>query len=141
MYRIEGCNDTNYDLVKSFIENVPSIKNVDYAVLKNASIVINEDGEALGTLSYEKIGDKGLIRYFIFKQKISNDVIYDLFDSTMNKAQDDGIKRMYAIAMDDNIFNLFKTLGFNKVDKEYIYIEENIINDNKKSIFLYKMLG
>ncbi|MGM9972352.1 MAG: hypothetical protein ACI35W_08080 [Anaeroplasmataceae bacterium] len=140
MYRIEGCNEANYELVKGFIENVPSIKNVDYDVLKNASIVVNDDGEALGTLSYEKIGDKALIRYFIFKQKISNDVIYDLFDSTMNKAKEDGIKRMYAIAMDDSIYNLFKTLGFSKVDKEYIYIEENIINDNN-SIFLYKMLG
>lgn len=140
MFKIEECNESNMDLIKSFIGSIPSIKDIEEDIISNASVVKDEEN-IVATLSYEKISKSALVRYFIFNPKINNEIIYALLDNVLKKAKRNGIDKMYSISTCDEVYNLFKVLDFNKLDKKYVYIDEKLVSDLKKTIFMYKMLG
>lgn len=138
MVKIEGCNESNINSIRDFILNVPSIKNVEDEILKN-TFIIEDDSEILGTLSYERFSNCAMIRYFIIKKSISNGLIIELFSKMLDNI-DEKIEKIYAISLDNNVYNLFSGLGFMRLDKRFFYLEESLISNDDNSSIMFKML-
>ena len=141
MIVISGIDDSSKEMVSSFLKGVPSIEKIDDNILDNACYA-KEDERIVGCISFEIFGKKGLIRYFVFKKILDDGVLNDLLKKLEEKAIDQGIKMFVCIAENYQIEELFKTLGFNKVENDLFFInEDNIKNTNfKNSSFLSKLL-
>ncbi len=121
---IKHINECDYNAVKDFLLSVKTIKDIDEEVLKNA-IVVEEHGDVLGAVSYEKFGSKALIRYFVFKRNLTNDVVVNLFKMLESTALDDKIKDVYCVVNNGPIEELFNELGFSKDKYKYLFIDES----------------
>ena len=70
MYEIKRASEENFDLIKSFLFEVPAIDEVDEDVLENASVLYLDD-KIYGIISYELFFNNHFIN-ISFKNKISN---------------------------------------------------------------------
>ena len=142
MISIDRISDSTKDKVCSFLKSVPSIEMVDSAILDNAVIVLEEE-KVVGCISFEVFGNKGLIRYFVFKKILDNKTLENLVNELEKKALELMINTLVCIAENDQIEELFNGLGFSDIDTNMIFFnEEDIKNTNfKKSIFLKKVLN
>lgn len=111
------------DLVSDFLESVPSIKNVEPEIVKNA-IFASEDSKILGVVSYEKFNSQGLVRYFVFKKNLDLNVVLELFENLTKRASDDNMLKLFSVVNNNDVESLFKELGFNILDKDLLYIDE-----------------
>ena len=80
MYEIKKAEKDNFDLIKSFLLEVPAINEVDDEILKNA-IILYQDEKIQGIISYEPFFNYALIRYFVFKRGVDEMIVRELFDS------------------------------------------------------------
>ena len=80
-----------------------------------------------------------MIRYFIIKKSISNGLIIELFSKMLDNI-DKKIEKIYAISLDNNVYNLFSGLGFMRLDKHFFYLEESLISNDDNSSIMFKML-
>ena len=65
MYEIKRAVEEDYDLIKSFLLEVPAIEDVEESILKNASVLYFEK-DIYGMISYESFHNYALIRYFVY---------------------------------------------------------------------------
>lgn len=121
---IRHINEYDYNLVKDFLLSVKTIKDIDEDVLKNAIIVV-DNNDILGAVSYEKFGISGLIRYFVFKRNLTNDTVVSLFKMLEEAAYDDYIKDIYCVVNNGPIEKLFNELGFLKEKYKMLFIDES----------------
>ena len=121
---IRHINEYDYNLVKDFLLSVKTIKDIDEDVLKNAIIVV-DNNDILGAVSYEKFGISGLIRYFVFKRNLTNDTVVSLFKMLEEAAYDDYIKDIYCVVNNGPIEELFNELGFLKEKYKMLFIDES----------------
>lgn len=121
---IRHINECDYSLVKDFLLSVKTIKDIDEEVLKNAIIVV-DDSDILGAVSYEKFGLGGLIRYFVFKRNLTNDTVVSLFKMLEETAYGDDIKDIYCVVNNGPIEELFNELGFLKEKYKMLFIDES----------------
>lgn len=141
MISVKGIDDSTKGLVTHFLKSVPSIENIDDDILNNAVIALDDD-KIVGCISFEVYGDKGLIRYFVFKKMLSDNILNELID----KLEDNGIKhklKMFVcIAENVQIEDLFSSLGFDLIDKSMVFLNEEHIKNTtfKNSSFLNKLL-
>lgn len=126
---IVDVNDEIYEKVLAFLGEVKTL-NIEEKIVKNASVIMDLD-EVVGAISYEKFGFYGLIRYFIFKKYVDDDIIESLFLHLEKKACKDEIKYLFSIVMDQDVMDLFDNLLFVKMDKEKLFIEEERLSDSK----------
>ncbi len=135
-------DSSNYNLLKLFLTNVPSIKEIDDDIINNAIIAL-DNNKIIGCISYEEYGLKGLIRYFIFKNIPNSMTCEYLFNNLEDKIMKKGLNEIIGIAFDDITKELFKNLGFKEVEKENIYIDETRLENSKfrNSTFLSKSLN
>lgn len=132
MYEIRKINEINMSDIKSFLSNVPSIKEVDEVILSSASILY-EDNEIAGAIAFEKFHQYALIRYFIFKRHVDSMVIKELFESLEKTAQIERMKYIFSVVTTSDIEDLFKSLSFSEIDKNRIYVdEEKFVNSKFK---------
>ncbi|MBD5391066.1 hypothetical protein HDR67_03585 [bacterium] len=141
MIRVEKINESSLKEVKEFLSSVPSIDQVDEAILDNACIAYDED-KIVGCISFEKFSDKGLIRYFVFKKVLSLEYLEELLSVLEQRAKEEDLKMLVCIAECSQIEELFKSLEFEAITEKTIFInEENVLNTNfKSSLFLNKLL-
>lgn len=134
-------NKDNYSMLKLFLANVPSIKEVDEEVLNNAIIAV-EENKVVGCISYEAYESKGLIRYFIFKSIPQSSIFIDLFENLENKASSNGVKEIIGVAQDDQTKELFESLGFNPITGKTVFIDETNAQETqfKSAIFMSKFI-
>ena len=132
MYEIKKAKEENFDVIKSFLFEVPAIDSVDDDVLKNASVLYLEN-KIFGIISYELFFNYALIRYFVFKRSVDEMVIKELFDSVLDSVSDKEIDYIFSLVNSSDIFDLFSSLDFKEVNKEDIFIEEqNYVNSKFK---------
>lgn len=132
MYEIKRADSYNFDLIKSFLFEVPAIVDVDEEVIKNAS-VLYLDNQIQGLISYELFFNYALIRYFVFKRSVDEMVIKELFDSIEESVNKKDIEYIFSLVNQEDIFDLFSSLNFKEINKEDIFIEEqNYINSKFK---------
>ena len=127
---IYNVNDENLKDVTNFLNKVATIADVDIDIVKNAMIVKEED-EIIGILSFEKFGKFALIRYFVFKRAIKEDVVLDLINEVASKARVQGVSSFLTLVVKDDLIELFKGLGFTEINKQDIFIDEDILADSK----------
>lgn len=135
-------DSSNYNLLKIFLTNVPSIKEIDDDIISNAIIAL-DNNKIVGCISYEEYGLKGLIRYFIFKNTPNSMTCEYLFNNLEAKIMGKGLKEIIGIAFDEITKDLFVNLGFKEVDNDSIYIDETKLEKSKfkNSTFLSKNLN
>lgn len=141
MIYIEKINDFYKDKALMFLKSVPSIENVDSGILDNAVIAL-EDDKVVGCISFEEFDDKALVRYFVFKKVLATNYLEMLLSKLEEKAKSKKMDMLVCIAENLQIEELFKTLGFEQINSNLIFInEEHIKNTNfKNSLFLNKYL-
>ena len=142
MINIEKIDDTFFTKTIDFLRSVPSIESVDDKILKNACIALEED-KIVGCISYEEFGNKGLIRYFVFKKVLDMSYLNRLIDKLKEKAVNNKIDEFVCVAESDQIKELFRNLEFNEITNKQIFIEEeNVLDTNfKMSTFLNMYLN
>ena len=143
MYEIKKAREENFDIIKSFLFEVPAIDFVDEEVLKNASILYLEN-KIFGIISYELFFNYALIRYFVFKRNIDEMVIRELFDSIVESVSEKDVDFIFSLVNQQDIFDLFSSLNFKEVNKEEIFIEEQVFQKSKfkdTKLMIKKLLG
>ena len=130
MYEIKKVNESDFDLVKSFLFEVPAIDSVDDEVLKNAS-VLYLDGQIYGIISYELFFNYALIRYFVFKRNVDEMVVKELFESLEENVNKKDIEYIFSLVNQGDIYNLFASLDFKEISKDDIFIEEQNFENSK----------
>lgn len=130
MYEIKKAKEENYDLIKSFLFEVPAIDNVDEEVLKNASILYL-DNKIHGVISYELFFNYALIRYFVFKRNVDEMVVKELFDSVEESVNRKEIDYIFSLVNQSDIYDLFTSLDFKEINKEDIFLEEQNYQNSK----------
>jgi NADH:ubiquinone oxidoreductase subunit K len=130
MYEIKKAREENFDIIKSFLFEVPAIDFVDEEVLKNASILYLEN-KIFGIISYELFFNYALIRYFVFKRSVDEMVIKELFEAVVDSVSSAEIDYIFSLVNSNDIYNLFSSLDFKEVNKEDIFIEEQNYQNSK----------
>lgn len=135
MIAIEDVDSNSVNALCDFLLNVPSISNLDEDILKNG-IIAKENDEIIGSISFEEYDSCGLIRYFVFKRKLDNQILENMLDSLINKAKNLNIERLVSVADSYPTVHLFKSLDFNTIEKNIFIDEEEIKNTNFKDSIL-----
>lgn len=130
MYEIKKAREENYDVIKSFLFEVPAIDSVDEEVLKNASVLYLEN-KIFGIISYELFFNYALIRYFVFKRSVDDMIVKELFDSVVESVSNDEIDYIFSLVNQSDIYDLFTSLDFKEVNKDDIFIEEQNYQNSK----------
>ena len=130
MYEIKKAREENYDVIKSFLFDVPAIETVDEEVLKNASVLYLEN-KIHGIISYELFFNYALIRYFVFKRSVDEMVVKELFDSVVESVNEKRIDYIFSLVNQSDIYDLFTLLDFTEVNKDDIFIEEQNYQNSK----------
>ena len=136
---IVDVNEDIYEKVLAFLGEVKTL-NIEEEIVKNASVIMDLD-EVVGAISYEKFGYYGLIRYFIFKKYVDDDIIENLFLHLEKKASKDEIRYLFSIVMDKDVMDLFDNLSF--IKSEIILIDLYIDSSEPllyACIKLYKLI-
>ncbi len=114
-------NDIN--LLKTFLECIPSIKEISKEILEN-SIVIMDDANIIGNISIEVYNNKGLIRYFVFRKSINSNYLNDMVEELISLSKNININEIICIADNNDVIELFRGLGFNVINKNIFFDEE-----------------
>ncbi len=130
MYEIKKVNECDFELIKSFLFEVPAIDSVDDEVLKNASVLYLDD-KIYGIISYELFFNYALIRYFVFKRNVDELVVKELFESLEENVNKKDIEYIFSLVNQGDIYNLFTSLDFKEISKDDIFIEEQNFENSK----------
>ncbi|MCL2522909.1 MAG: GNAT family N-acetyltransferase [Erysipelotrichales bacterium] len=129
MFRVMKALEEDVARIKLFLNSIEAVKTIDEVVLLNASIILDDEESIVGVISFEQFSKNGLIRYFIFKKYIQDDIIRELFESMVETAKEYNLESLFTIIVDHDVSTLFVELGFEEVNKEKFFIEEdNILN-------------
>lgn len=126
---IISVNEENKNDVAEFLKEVSLIGDINEEALMNGEFVY--DKQIIGTLSFEEFNDNALIRYFIFRQSITDDLIMELFEKIVNKAKKKSVKHLIAIVVKKEARIIFKHIGFYEIENNDVYIDEVNLNDTK----------
>ena len=130
--RIEEINNTNSKTAYEFLSGVPSIEKIDEHILSNAVLAF-DNNKIIGCISFEEYDSIGLIRYFVFKKAMPNEVLCELLDKLESNALKFNINKLVCIADSKQIEDLFIGLGFFVIEEKIYFNEEKIENTNFKN--------
>jgi N-acetylglutamate synthase-like GNAT family acetyltransferase len=134
---IVSVNEENKERVINFLKEFSMINDINKEVIMNGEFVLEE--QIIGLLSFEEFNQMGLIRYFIFRKAVSEDIALELFNKIITKAQKKNLKSLLTLVVKKEAIDIFKKLGFYEIDKKTVYIEETNIEETKfKDAFVMK---
>lgn len=140
MISIEKIDNDNLTSFCEFLNKVPSISKLDETILKNG-IIAKENNDIIGSISFEEYDKAGLIRYFVFKKKLDNNVLDDMINNLIIVAKEHNLEKLVSIADNYPTINLFKSLGFEAIEGDVFIDEGEIENTNfKDSLVLIRNL-
>lgn len=116
-------DEYDYEKVEKFLKTIDGIK-IDLNVIKNASVLVDDNEEIVGLISFEVFGSNGLIRYFVFKKIIDEESLETLFLNLVKKAKEKKIKRLFSFVHNASTNPIFEFLGFGPINKNLVFIEE-----------------
>lgn len=126
---IISVDKNNIDDVIDFLKEVSLVSDINEDVLLNGEVVF--DGQIIGLLSFEEFCSVGLIRYFIFRKSVTNDLIKKLFNKIVSKAKNKNIDLLITLVVKKEARLIFKSIGFNEISNDDVYIDEININETK----------
>lgn len=68
----------DYDRVMEFINRVQKVETVNLPVIEQ-SILIKDENQVWGMVSFEEFEKIGVIRYFIYEQQVAPDLLVNMF--------------------------------------------------------------
>ncbi len=141
MQQVLSVSDSNLDDAIDFLRQINVVKSIDIDVIKNG-VLVKEDDQVIGTISYEKFTTYGLIRYFIFKKQIEEKLIEELLIELEKKATENEIDRLFSIISNENVRDIFVGLGFTDADKSKFFIDETStsVGKYKNALILIKQI-
>lgn len=126
---IISVDKSNLKQIKEFLESLSIINDINDRVVLNGEYVYEE--EIIGFLSFEEFNSLGLIRYFVFKKLVKQDILKILFKKICDKARDKNIEILITLVVKDEAVGVFKELGFIEANKSDVYIDETSINETR----------
>jgi len=115
MLKVEGYEDSDEARVVEFIKKVQPTAELDRQIL-SGSVLIKDDENIVGMVSYESHGDLGIIRYFLYDARIAGtDIVVGMFFELYKKAHKRGVKQLIAGVPHREVGTLLEMLGFIRV--------------------------
>ena len=112
MLKVIGYTSQDEAKVVEFIRKVQASADPDPAIL-SCSVLIKDDNQIVGMVSYEPHGSMGIIRYFLYDARIAGtDLMVGMFFELYKKARNKGIKKLLAQIPTPAVGKLFEMLGF-----------------------------
>lgn len=121
--KVINIDEYELDKVETFLKAIEGIK-IDNNVINNASVLLDDQNEIIGLISFEVFGSNGLIRYFVFKKVINEQSLEKLFLNLVSKAKNKHVNKLFSFVHNDTTTPIFDFLGFVRIDKALVYIEE-----------------
>jgi len=116
MLKVEGYAPNDEERVVEFIKKVQPNVEPEKEIL-SCSVLIKDDENIVGMVSYESHGDLGIIRYFLYDARIAGtDLAVGMFFELYKKAYERGVKQLIAGVPNREVGMLFKMLGFTRVN-------------------------
>lgn len=111
-YKIESIrtNELLQQKVKDFLRQIDSVMEIDEELIENGVVILTDD--VVGYITYEIYSEYGLIRYFIFQKQIDSSYVYQMFQTLVDVAKQNGIQSFISIGKNKEVIELFEDLGF-----------------------------
>ena len=81
--RAEKISNDTRNMVINLLSNIENLKLEDN-IIDNCCVLLKDNGNIVGTISYEKYNNIALIRYFVFKKNIELDSLLLLYKYVYN---------------------------------------------------------
>lgn len=120
----------DYDKVMNFLHGVHALKEIEEELFNNAVIIVNND-EVVGMITYELFRQKALIRYFIFDKDIEEKYLIDMYEKFFQNLQEKNIGKVFVIINNENVKQMFIDLGFREFPKDSFFLTEESILETK----------
>ena len=122
--QITGYTVDDQALVTAFIRKAKADAVPDLEIL-NRAVLIKDDSDIVGMVSYESHGNMGVIRYFLYDARVAGniDLIAGMYFELYKNAHADGIKQLIAQVPSAVVGELFATFGFVTVEDGVMRIE------------------
>jgi len=115
MLKVEGYTQSDEARVVEFIRKAQPTAEPDKQILSR-SVLIKDDKDIVGMVSYESHGDLGVIRYFLYDARIAGtDIVVGMFLELYKKAHERSVKKLIAGVPSRDVGMLFEMLGFTRV--------------------------
>ncbi len=105
----------DYDKILTFLKRVSTLDIIDEDVMKRC-VFVQRGEEVVGMVSYEVFEKTGMIRYFVYDQTVTPELIINLFFRLYYEAKEAGVAQLVAIAATEYACHLFEMLGFMKTN-------------------------
>lgn len=111
-YKIESIrtNELLQQKAKDFLRQIDSVMEIDEELIENGVVILTDD--VVGYITYEIYSEYGLIRYFIFQKQIDSSYVYQMFQTLVDVAKQNGIQSFISIGKNKEVIELFEDLGF-----------------------------
>lgn len=127
--KVEKVNNYNMAMLVNLLKNVKGLK-IENHIVNNCHLLLTDNDDISGTISFELYGKYALIRYFVFKKNIAYNDILLLYQSLEKELQENDIKEAIAIINSSEVMDVFINLGFEKLDKEKVYFDETLFKNS-----------
>lgn len=121
--RAEKISNDTRNMVINLLSNIENLKLEDN-IIDNCCVLLKDNGNIVGTISYEKYNNIALIRYFVFKKNIELDSLLLLYNCLQDDLSKKEIKDVIGIVNTEEVKSVFEYLGFEMIDKEKVYFDE-----------------
>ena len=129
MLKVEGYTQTETPKVVEFIRKVQFDAQPDREILSR-SVLIKDDEDIVGMVSYESHDDMGIIRYFLYDACIAGtDIIVGMLFELYKKARECGMKQLITRIPSKEVGMLFEMLGFTTVTDNSLNLADAVYKD------------
>ena len=117
--------------VVEFIRKVQADAQPDGEILKR-SVLIKDDNDIVGMVSYVSLDNMGVIRYFLYDARVAGtDITMGMFFELYKAARTEGVKKIVAQVPCREVGMLFEMLGFSRVTGDLSEFEHLVKKDTE----------
>lgn len=122
----------DYEQVIDFLQGVHTLGEIEEDLFENAVIILNDE-EIVGMITFEMFRNKALIRYFIFDRDVEEEYLVEMYEKFFENLKQKNMNKVFVIINNENIKQMFINLGFDEFPKESFFLtEETILNTKYK---------
>jgi len=129
MLKVEKYTQDDEASAIEFIRKAQPTAEPDRQILSR-SVLIKDDQDIVGMVSYESHGDMGVIRYFLYDARVAGtDITVGMFFELYKQARLEGVKKMIAQVPTPDVGMLFEMLGFSRVARDLLDFSDLVRED------------
>lgn len=120
----------DYEKIMSFLQGVHALKEIEEELFDNAVIITDEE-EVYGMITYEIFRKKALIRYFVFDKDVEEKHLIEMYEKFFQNLQSKEIQKVFVIISNEVVKKMFCDLGFKEFPKDLFFLTEESILETK----------